>query len=71
MKRKNKKIKNKVQRVEGISLSKLPQSLSKAYKNYKKQQEIDKIKKIKLQEREETKHIIQEKKELKIREEKI
>ena len=48
-----------------ISLGKLPNTLGKFYIKYKKQQEAEKIKQIKLQEREESKRIVQEKKELK------
>ena len=47
-----------------ISLGKLPNTIGKFYIKYKKQQAADKLKEIKLKEREESKRIIQEKKEL-------
>ena len=49
----------------------LPKPFGKAYQQFKKQQEINKLKKIKLEEREETKRLLQDKKDLIAREEKI
>ncbi len=49
----------------------MPNALGKFYIKYKQQQEADKLKEIKLKDREESKRIIQEKKELILREEKI
>ena len=59
---KKKKIKRKKKTTDAISLEKLPSTISKFYQSYKKQKEVDYLRKIKLQEREETKNILQEKK---------
>ena len=61
-KKKRKNYKNKPG--SAISLKKLPNALGKFYIKYKKQQAADKLKEIKLKDREESKRIIQEKKEL-------
>ena len=61
-KRKKKKIKNE-SLIRGI----FPKSLGKAYIDFKKQQDASKLKKIKLEEREESKRLVQEKKRFKIK----
>ena len=68
---KKKKIRRKKKTADPLSLEKLPSTLSKFYQSYKKQKEIDDLRKIKLQEREEAKNIVQEKKKLSSRTEKI
>ena len=65
-KKKKRKIKNQ-SLIKGI----FPKSLGKAYIDFKKQQEANKLKKIKLEEREEAKRLVQERKDLRAREEKI
>ena len=70
MTKKNKK--NKTKKVQkGISLEKIPYTITKFYKEYKKEKEIEHLKKIKLKERGETKRIIQENKKLGLREDNI
>ena len=59
---KKKKIKKKKRTTDALALEKLPSTISKFYQSYKKQKEVDYLRKIKLQEREETKNILQEKK---------
>jgi len=59
---KKKKIKKKKRTTNPLTLEKLPSTISKFYQSYKKQKEVDYLRKIKLQEREETKNILQEKK---------
>ena len=56
MKKKKKKKTNNTSIIKGI----FPKSLGKAYIDFKKQQENIKLRKIKLEEREESKQIIQE-----------
>ena len=68
--KKKKKKNHKSNPGSAISLGKLPNTLGKFYIKYKKQQAADKLKEIKLKDRDESKRIIQEKKELMSREEK-
>jgi len=68
---KKKKIKRRKKTADPLSLEKLPSTLSKFYQSYKKQKEINDLRKIKLQEREEAKNIVQEKKKLSSRTEKL
>ena len=65
-KKKKRKVKNQ-SLIKGI----FPKSLGKAYIDFKKQQDANKLKKIKLEEREEAKRLVQERKDLRSREEKI
>ena len=66
-----KKKKKRIVKNESLIKGILPKSLGKAYIDFKKHQEISKLKKIKLEEREESKQLIQERKDLKLRQEKI
>ena len=68
---KKKKIKKKKRTTNAFNLEKLPSTIGKFYQSYKKQKEVDALRKIKLQEREETKNIFQEKKKLSLRTDKI
>ncbi len=68
---KKKKIKKKNITTNKFTLKKIPSKISKFYQSYKKQKEVDYLRKIKLREREETKNILQEKKELSLRTDKI
>ena len=70
MPKKRKKIKKK-KTDDAISLEKLPVTISTFYKKYKKQKEINDLRKIRFQEREEAKYIVQEKKQLVLRTDKI
>ena len=58
-----KKKKKKKNTTSSIMDELLPRSIGKAYKEFKKQQEINELKRVKLEEREETKRLVQERKE--------
>ena len=65
MKKKKKKKINNTSLIKGI----FPKSLGKAYIDFKKQQEASKLRRIKFEEREESKKLVQERRDLRLRQE--